>query len=141
VLRCLLRDEPLPTDSARAVEAHVAGCADCQRALEGLIGSAPDVLGILPEVPAGLSDDAPPVLPGYEPVGRLDAGGMGVVWRVRDLEFQRTLAAKVMKARATIRTCAGGSWPRPESRAGSRTRPSSRSTRGASSRTGAPTSR
>src|SRR5262249_49792131 len=28
------------------------------------------------------------------------AGGMGVVWRVRDLHFQRTLAVKVMKALA-----------------------------------------
>ena len=93
-----MRDEPCPDDSTGAPEEHVGTCADCQKALHGLIGSAPDVLDMLPEADTRLSDDAPPELPGYEPVGRIDAGGMGVVWRVRDLEFQRTLAAKVMKA-------------------------------------------
>jgi serine/threonine protein kinase len=55
-------------------------------------------------VPAG--DTTPPNLPGYEilmpPIGERDRwpkiGGMGVVWRVRDLQFQRLLAVKVMKA-------------------------------------------
>jgi tetratricopeptide (TPR) repeat protein len=45
-------------------------------------------------------------LPGYEilmtPLGERERwpkmGGMGVVWRVRDLQFQRLLAVKVMKA-------------------------------------------
>jgi hypothetical protein len=45
-------------------------------------------------------------LPGYEilmtPIGERErwpkVGGMGVVWRVRDLQFQRPLAVKVMKA-------------------------------------------
>jgi tRNA A-37 threonylcarbamoyl transferase component Bud32 len=55
-------------------------------------------------VPVG--DEAPPDLPGYEiltpPIGEPDRwpkmGGMGVVWRVRDLQFHRLLAVKVMKA-------------------------------------------
>jgi serine/threonine protein kinase len=55
-------------------------------------------------VPA--DDKAPPKLVGYEivmpPTGQQNGwpkeGGMGVVWRVRDLEFQRLLAIKVMKA-------------------------------------------
>jgi serine/threonine protein kinase len=53
-------------------------------------------------VPAG--DTAPPNLPGYEvlkpPIGERwpKMGGMGVVWRVRDLQFKRLLAVKVMRA-------------------------------------------
>jgi eukaryotic-like serine/threonine-protein kinase len=51
-------------------------------------------------------DKAPPDLLGYEilvpPIGERDGwpkmGGMGVVWRVLDLQFQRPLALKVMKA-------------------------------------------
>ncbi len=43
-------------------------------------------------------DDEPPALPGYAALGRIDAGGMGVVWRVRDLRFRRSLAVKVMKS-------------------------------------------
>jgi WD40 repeat protein len=37
-------------------------------------------------------------LPGFETLGPIDAGGMGVVWRVRDRQFQRPLAVKVMKS-------------------------------------------
>src|SRR5262249_43375290 len=55
-------------------------------------------------VPVG--DEAPPLLPGYEilmpPTGERDGwpkkGGMGVVWRARDLQFRRLLAVKVMRA-------------------------------------------
>ena len=46
-------------------------------------------------------DDEPPAVPGYEALGRIDAGGMGVVWRVRDLRFRRSLAVKVMKSWAS----------------------------------------
>jgi serine/threonine protein kinase len=43
-------------------------------------------------------DESSPNLPGHETLSRIDAGGMGVVWRVRDLQFQRLLAVKVMNA-------------------------------------------
>jgi hypothetical protein len=46
-------------------------------------------------VPAG--DEAPPDLPDLVPLSPIDEGGMGVVWRVRDLQFQRLLAVKVMR--------------------------------------------
>jgi tetratricopeptide (TPR) repeat protein len=53
-----------------------------------------------------VGDEAPPNLPGYKilmpPIGERHRwpkmGGMGVVWRARDLQFQRLLAVKVMKA-------------------------------------------
>jgi serine/threonine-protein kinase len=81
------------------VEEHVSACPGCQHVLQRLVGSLPDtVVGPLPEVRPAADEEAPPELPGYEPLGRIDAGGMGVVWRVRDLEFGRSLAVKVMKS-------------------------------------------
>src|SRR5262249_3311457 len=62
-----------------------------------LVGSLPDLRGPA-VVPQGAIDDEPPALPGYVPANRIDAGGMGVVWRVYDLRFCRTLAVKVMKS-------------------------------------------
>ncbi len=50
-------------------------------------------------VSARPDEEEPPRLPGLEPLGRIDEGGMGVVWRVRDPQFERTLAVKVMKSR------------------------------------------
>jgi serine/threonine-protein kinase len=41
--------------------------------------------------------EEPPVLDGYEVLDEIAAGGMGVVWRVRDEALRRDLAIKVMK--------------------------------------------
>ncbi|HWG47750.1 MAG TPA: tetratricopeptide repeat protein [Gemmataceae bacterium] len=78
------------------MEEHVGACADCQRVLGQLVGSLPDAL--VPPTPPRkwAADEDPPALPGYEPLGRIDAGGMGVVWRIHDLQFGRDLAVKVM---------------------------------------------
>src|SRR5262249_36857184 len=51
-------------------------------------------------VSARVDADGPPDLAGFEPLGRVDAGGMGVVWRVREVQFQRVLAVKVMRSKA-----------------------------------------
>jgi tetratricopeptide (TPR) repeat protein len=51
---------------------------------------------------AGTADDEPPCLDDYRALERIDAGGMGVVWRVCDLRFGRSLAIKVMKSWAAI---------------------------------------
>jgi hypothetical protein len=70
---------------AEGAEAHVGGCDACQRALQRLVGSMPCAVAL----PAShrTSDEEPPTPPGHEPEGRIGAGGMGVVWRVRDLRF------------------------------------------------------
>jgi serine/threonine-protein kinase len=95
-----LRDE-LSVAEAGRVEEHVGACPGCQRVLERLVGSLPDTLAGSPEPQAQAADEEPPPLPGYAPLGRIDAGGMGVVWRVRDLQFRRNLAVKVMKSWAS----------------------------------------
>jgi tetratricopeptide (TPR) repeat protein/tRNA A-37 threonylcarbamoyl transferase component Bud32 len=95
-LERLLRDELAPP-VANEVESHVAACPHCQNVLERLVESLPGTLpALLP--PGAVRADEPPDLPGYAILGRIDEGGMGVVWRARELAFGRTLAIKVVKA-------------------------------------------
>jgi hypothetical protein len=51
-----------------------------------------------PEAATGPSPESPRDVPGWEVRGWIGQGGMGDVWRVLDLLFQRLLAIKVMKA-------------------------------------------
>jgi serine/threonine protein kinase len=61
----------------------------------------PERLTVSQEAPGHVmpdgAEDGPPALPGYEVLGRLGRGGMGVVWRGRDRRLQRDVAIKVMK--------------------------------------------
>src|SRR5262245_45264100 len=93
VLRKFLNDE-LPAEEAARVDQHLGACPACQLLLDRLIGALPP--GLVPTAggPAATAEDGPPTLPGYETLGQIDEGGMGVVWRVRDLEFGRDLAVK-----------------------------------------------
>jgi tetratricopeptide (TPR) repeat protein len=100
ILKKLLYDE-LTQPEANLVEEHVDHCSDCQQALQQLVGSLPTTLAQLPEMQNLPSDGDPPTLPGYTVMGRIDSGGMGVVWRIRESEFQRNLAIKVMKSRGS----------------------------------------
>src|SRR5262249_54034104 len=93
----LLRDE-LPRTEAGPVEQHVGACASCQGLLKQLVGSLPSPLDPATKPEPAAADEAPPGLPGHALVSRIDAGGMGVVWRLRDLQFQRPLAVKVIKS-------------------------------------------
>jgi tetratricopeptide (TPR) repeat protein len=98
VLKRFLSDDLAPPD-ADDVETHVGGCTDCQQVLQRLVESPSGSADAFPGWLDSFADERAPELPGYEPIGRIDAGGMGVVWRVRDLAFQRALAVKVMKAK------------------------------------------
>jgi serine/threonine-protein kinase len=91
----LLRDE-LNATEAGPVEKHVGSCPACQHLLQRLVGSMPGALACAELACSG--DEEPPHLPDYATLERIDAGGMGVVWRVRDLCFGRSLAVKVMKS-------------------------------------------
>ena len=94
--------EPPPLSAVEAEEA-------CRFVLEHVLGSAVSTTDWDPPwspSTAAALDKAPPDLPGHEilmpPTGERDGwpkrGGLGVVWRVRDLQFRRLLAVKVMKA-------------------------------------------
>jgi serine/threonine protein kinase len=98
VLDQFASDQLTPEDDARVAE-HVKVCAACQWRLDRLQGNLPTGFNALLTLGAADGDDPPPVLDRYPVLGRIDAGGMGVVWRVRDLVFDCDLALKVMKAR------------------------------------------
>src|SRR5262245_54830677 len=96
-------DEELPLEERGRIDDHISSCPHCQEKVHQLVVSEPGPLD--PLIPlrrrteTDPEDEQPPTLNGYEPLNRIDAGGMGVVWRVRDLQFQRTLAVKVMTAK------------------------------------------
>src|SRR5829696_6797248 len=91
-----LNDQLAPEEDSR-VAGHVDCCPACQLLLERLPGSLPREVEYILAIPS--ADDPAPRLDGYEVLGLLGRGGMGVVWRVRDLKFGREVALKVMQTR------------------------------------------
>jgi WD40 repeat protein len=95
-LRKFLRDE-LPAEEAGRVDRHLGACPACQRLLDRLIGGLPAGLIATVGESGAAAEEGPPALVGCETLGPVAEGGMGVIWRVRDLALGRDLAVKVLK--------------------------------------------
>ncbi|HVE82845.1 MAG TPA: protein kinase, partial [Myxococcales bacterium] len=87
----------LPSEARPAVEAHLAGCDACRRAL----AEVPDTYVPAPgtsQPPAAEEDPPPARLSRYEVRGRIASGGMGKVYEAYDPQLKRRVALKVLRS-------------------------------------------
>ena len=89
----------LPDDELSLADAHLWHCSDCRDALQRRTEPTPDLPPLdAPRSEGAAHQSALPVVPGYEVLRELGRGGMAVVYQARQLQPNRIVALKMIRA-------------------------------------------
>ncbi len=89
----------LPDDELVPAEAHLWQCPDCRDALQRWTEPMQDLPPVgAPRSVGAAPQSALPAVPGYEILGELGRGGMAVVYQARQLQPNRIVALKMIRA-------------------------------------------